>query len=188
LKGYNTDGIGAVRGIESAGVKLSEGTQVTILGSGGAARSIACTLAAKSDISKLTILGVVEAEVRELSRHVAKQTSARVSGEMLTSGTLKKALADTQLLINASPIGMHPNVDETLVPRELLASPLVVFDVVYNPMETRLLREARENRCRVISGVEMFVHQAVAQFELFTGQSAPEKVMRKVVLESLKKK
>jgi shikimate dehydrogenase len=83
---------------------------------------------------------------------------------------------------------MHPNVDETLVPRELLASPLVVFDVVYNPMETRLLREARENRCRVISGVEMFVHQAVAQFELFTGQSAPEKVMRKVVLESLKRR
>jgi len=188
LKGYNTDGVGALRGIESAGVKLSGGTHVTILGSGGAARSIACTLAAKTDISKLNILGIVETEVKDLSAHVAKQTSARVSGEMLTDETLRAALENTRLLVNATPVGMHPHVDETPVPGNLLVSPMVVFDAVYNPMETRLLREARQNRCRVISGVEMFIHQAVAQFELFTGQTAPENAMRKVVIDYLKKR
>jgi len=188
LKGYNTDGIGALRAIEAAGLKLTSGSQVTILGSGGAARAIACTLAAKTGISKLNLLGIVEDELRGLSAHVAKQTSAKVSGEMLSRETLKAALDNTQLLIHCTPVGMHPKVDETLVPADILASPLVVFDAVYNPFETRLLKEARERRCRVIPGVEMFINQAIAQFELFTGQSAPESVMRKVVLESLKKK
>lgn len=186
LRGYNTDGMGAVRAIESAGVKLP-GSEVTILGSGGGARAIACTLAAKADLAKLNILGVIEDEVKLLTAHVAKQSSAKVEGAFLTDESLEKALENTRLLIQCTPIGMHPKVDETLVPADLLASPLVVFDIVYNPMETRLLREAKERKCRVISGVEMFIHQAVAQFELFTGQSAPESVMRKVVLESLKK-
>ncbi len=185
LRGYNTDGIGALRAIESAGVKLS-GAEVTLLGSGGGARAIACTLAVKSDISKMNILGVVEEEMKALTAHVSKQSSARVNGAMLTEETLKKALDNTLLLIHCTPIGMHPRVDETLVPQRFLSSPLAVFDIVYNPKETRLLREAKERKCRVISGVEMFIHQAVAQFELFTGQSAPEAVMRKVVLQNLK--
>ncbi|MCG3198663.1 MAG: shikimate dehydrogenase [Candidatus Omnitrophica bacterium] len=185
LRGYNTDGIGALRAIESAGVKLS-GAEVTLLGSGGGARAIACTLAVKSDLSKMNILGVVEDEMKALAAHVSKQSSARVNGAMLTEETLKKALDTTLLLIHCTPIGMHPRVDETVVPQKFLSSPLVVFDIVYNPKETRLLREAKEKKCRVISGVEMFIHQAVAQFELFTGQSAPEAVMRKVVLQNLK--
>lgn len=185
LRGYNTDGYGALRAIESAGIKLA-GSEVTILGSGGSSRAIACTLAAKSDISKLTLLGVVEDELKVLTRHVAQIASAHVEGHLIDDQSLETALLNTQLLINCTPIGMHPKVDETLVPAKFLNEPMVVFDIVYNPMETRLLREARRAKCRVISGVEMFIHQAVAQFELFTGQSAPEGVMRKVVLESLK--
>ncbi len=185
LRGYNTDGYGALRAIETAGVNLA-GAEVTILGSGGGSRAIACTLAAKADLSKLNILGVIEDEMKDLTRHVAQFSSARVEGEVLSHDSLKKALAGTLLLVNCTPIGMHPKTDESLVPAHLLGSPLVVFDIVYNPMETRLLREARENKCRVISGVEMFIHQAVAQFELFTGQNAPEAVMRKVVMESLR--
>lgn len=185
LRGYNTDGYGALRAIETAGVNL-EGAEVTIMGSGGGSRAIACTLAAKADLSKLNILGVIEDEVRDLTRHVAQFSTARVEGSVLSEDSLKRALAGTLLLVNCTPIGMHPKTDESLVPAELLGSPLVVFDIVYNPMETRLLREARERKCRVISGVEMFIHQAEAQFELFTGQSAPEAVMRKVVLESLR--
>jgi shikimate dehydrogenase len=187
LKGYNTDGLGALRSIEAAGVKLTPSCNVLILGSGGAARAIACTLCAKTEISKLTILGILEDEVKDLAAKSAKQTSAKVKGDTLTNKTLAKALEDAQLLIHCSPVGMHPKVDETLVPAELLSSPLVVFDAVYNPLETRLLREARERRCRVIQGVEMFINQAIAQFELFTGQTAPDKAMRKVVMDSLRK-
>ena len=187
LKGYNTDGLGALRSIEAAGVKLTPSCNILMLGSGGAARAIACTLCAKTEISKLTILGIIEDEVKDLAAKSAKQTSAKVKGEILNNKTLAKGLEDAQLLIHCSPVGMHPKVDETLVPADLMSSPLVVFDVVYNPLETRLLREARTRRCRVIPGIEMFIHQAIAQFELFTGQSAPEKAMRKVVLDSLKK-
>jgi len=185
LKGYNTDGVGALRALESAGVAL-EGAEATLLGSGGAARAIAFTLAAKTDLKKLNILGVVEEEVKTLSKSVAKQTSAKVVGEMLNEETLETAMAHTNVLIHATPVGMHPNVDDSIVPKNLMASPLVVFDIVYNPIETKLLREAKEKRCRVINGAEMFINQAVVQFELFTGQNAPESVMRKVVLNSLK--
>ncbi|MCA9410979.1 MAG: shikimate dehydrogenase [Candidatus Omnitrophica bacterium] len=185
LKGYNTDGIGALRALESAGIAL-EGAEATILGSGGAARAIACTLAAKSDLAKLNILGVVEDEVKNLHKNVAKQTSAKVVGELINSETLEAAMANTGILINCTPIGMHPKVDESVVPPHLMSAPLVVFDIVYNPMETKLLKEAKGNRCRTINGAEMFINQAIVQFELFTGQNAPEAVMRKVVLSSLK--
>jgi len=185
LKGYNTDGIGALRAIESAGVKLG-GSEVTILGSGGAARAIACTLAARTEVSRLNILGVIEDELNDLGTHVAKQSSAKIETKMLNEESLSNALQKTQLLIHCTPIGMHPKVDDSIVPPDLLVPPLVVFDVVYNPMETRLLREAKERNCRVISGIEMFIQQAAEQFELFTGQNAPEKVMRKVVIDHLK--
>jgi shikimate dehydrogenase len=186
IRGYNTDGIGALRAINAAGVRLG-GAEVTIMGSGGAGRAIACTLAARSDLAKMNILSVEAEELKRLTSHVARQTSARVEGHSLDPDSLKRSLQNSLMLINCTPVGMHPHIAETLVPAELLVSPLVVFDVVYNPMETRLLHEARERRCRAISGVEMFIYQAVEQFELFTGQTAPEKVMRKVVLDHLKK-
>ena len=185
LRGYNTDGIGAIRALESAGVAM-EGAEATLLGSGGAARAIAFSLAAKSELTKLNILGVIEDEVKNLSASVARQTSAKVVGELLNEETLEAAMAHTGILIHATPVGMYPKVDESIVPKELMSAPLVVFDVVYNPLETKLLKEAKERRCRTISGAEMFINQAIVQFELFTGQNAPEGVMRKVVLDSLK--
>lgn len=187
LKGYNTDGTGALRAITASGVKLS-GTEVTLLGTGGSARAIACTLAARGDLTRLHILGVVPEERDALTRHVAQQTSAQIIPYELTPENLAKAMENSQTLIHCTPVGMYPHVDESLVPKEMLSSTLVVFDVVYNPMETRLIREAKENRCRVIYGVEMFIYQAVEQFELFTEQPAPESVMRKVILDKMSKR
>jgi len=80
-------------------------------------------------------------------------------------------------------LGMSPNIDRTCVPAGLLHSSLTVMDIVYNPLETRLLREAKAAGCRTIRGLDMFLNQAVAQFELWTQQSAPADVMR-TVLES----
>jgi shikimate dehydrogenase len=80
---------------------------------------------------------------------------------------------------------MHPNRDQSLVPADLLRPELVVFDAVYNPRETRLLRAARAAGARVVEGVEMFLGQAVVQFELWTGHPAPAEVMRHVLEERL---
>ena len=76
---------------------------------------------------------------------------------------------------------MHPNVEHSLVPQELLRPGLVVFDAVYNPRQTKLLREAQAAGCRTVPGFEMFLGQAYVQFELWTGQPAPRDIMRRVV-------
>jgi shikimate 5-dehydrogenase len=80
---------------------------------------------------------------------------------------------------------MHPKVDATPVPREMLRPGMLVYDAVYNPLETRLLREAREAGCRTVAGIDHFVRQAVEQFELWTGRPAPVETMRRVVIEAL---
>jgi 3-dehydroquinate dehydratase / shikimate dehydrogenase len=85
---------------------------------------------------------------------------------------------DPDIIVNATPIGMHPNVDETPYDRSHLRRGVVVIDTVYNPEQTLLIKHAREQNCRVVTGVEMFIRQAALQFEHFTGQPAPEEAMR----------
>ena len=85
------------------------------------------------------------------------------------------------MLIHCTPVGMHPHISESCVPHHLLNPGMAVMDIVYNPLETQLLREAREKGCKVIRGVEMFVNQAVGQFERWTGFPAPLQVMRAIL-------
>jgi shikimate dehydrogenase len=103
----------------------------------------------------------------------------------LNDAEIAAAMMRAEVVIQCTPIGMHPNVDATLVPAELFRAGQVVFDVVYNPLETKLLREAKAAGLQTISGVEMFINQAVLQFEQFTGIEAPYAVMRQVVMEQL---
>lgn len=101
----------------------------------------------------------------------------------MSAETLQRSLKDSRILLHCTPVGMHPKVKETCVPGSLLTPSLTVMDIVYNPLETRLLRDAKAAGCRTIRGLEMFLNQAIAQFELWTGQPAPADVMR-TVLES----
>jgi 3-dehydroquinate dehydratase/shikimate dehydrogenase len=89
------------------------------------------------------------------------------------------------ILINCTPVGMHPNVDESPIHGSFLKPGLTVFDTVYNPETTLLVKEARLRGCKVITGVELFLRQAVAQFELFTGRGAPVEKMGQVVRKAL---
>jgi len=88
-------------------------------------------------------------------------------------------------VINATPLGMHPKVDQSPLDETSLGAGAVVFDAVYNPEETMLLRAARRRGCKVVSGVDMFVRQACLQFQLFTGQEGPADLMRDVIQRSL---
>ena len=92
---------------------------------------------------------------------------------------------DAEIVINCTSVGMHPNTDQSPVPAQALRRVKLVFDTVYNPIETRLLREAAAAGCRTVTGVDMFVNQAAAQFEIWTGQQAPRELMRRVVLQHL---
>ncbi len=180
LTGYNSDGLGALGALRDAGAD-PRGARTVILGSGGAARAIAVTIAAESPPEQLTILGVVPDELERLVSDVRQRGSAAVEGVALTPSSLQAALAKADLLLHCSPVGMHPKEDETLVPKSLLRRELVMFDAVYNPRRTRLLQEAAEIGCRTIEGIEMFLGQAYVQFELWTGRKAPREVMRQVL-------
>lgn len=184
LKGYGSDGPGARKALLDAGVEVT-GRNVTILGSGGAARAIAFHLAAEAPPASIFLLGVEEPELKALTSDLVTRTGANATCALLDSETLEARLAESQVLIHCTPVGMHPQSDASVVPTSLLHDRLSVMDVVYNPLRTKLLADAEARGLKTVSGVEMFVNQAVIQFELWTGATAPRQVMRDVVLEEL---
>lgn len=182
LSGYNTDATGALRALREGGVEL-KGRRIVVLGSGGAARAIAVALAADSGAENLTLLGIEDSERTRLAQDIRSVGVATVEDSHLDEAALRRVLPDSHVLIHCTPVGMSPKSDSTCVPASLLHSGLAVMDIVYNPRETQLLKDAKFAGCKTIPGLEMFLNQAVTQFELWTNQAAPVAVMR-TVLES----
>ena len=184
LIGFNTDGPGALKAFIDAGIELA-GKNVLMLGAGGAARAIAFTLAQKGNIGKLVLLDINEEFLSQLSGDLKSGTNAVIVPGALNPAAIEEHMASADLIINCTPVGMHPNEDATLVDDDLFRPGQVVFDVVYNPLETKMLRQAKAKGLKVIPGVEMFINQAILQFERFAGSDAPEELMRNVVMEKL---
>ncbi|HEY5932014.1 MAG TPA: shikimate dehydrogenase [Nitrospira sp.] len=180
LTGYNTDATGALRALREGRIDL-KGRRIVVLGSGGAARAIAFALAAESCAEKLTLLGIDDVERTKLAQDVRSQATLTVEDVHLDEDSLRRVLPAAQMLIHCTPVGMSPKADTTSVPASLLHAGLSVMDIVYNPLETRLLKDAKHAGCKTIQGLEMFLNQAVAQFELWTNQPAPVDVMRRVL-------
>ena len=180
LTGYNTDATGALRALREGGVEL-KGRRIVVLGSGGAARAIAFALAAESGAEKLTLLGIEDAERARLAQDVRSTTAVPVEDSYLDESALRRVLPTAQVLIHCTPVGMSPKPETSCVPAALLHTDLAVMDIVYNPRETRLLKDAKHAGCKIIPGLEMFLNQAVAQCELWTNQPAPVEVMRQVL-------
>jgi shikimate dehydrogenase len=184
LIGYNSDGLGAVRALREADVPLT-GEKVTILGSGGAARAIAFTLGKEVPLKEMVLLGIEAEECGRLADDLAKVLPFPVRWEPMNLETLDRHVPDSAGLIHCTPVGMSPREEQSVLDRQILRPEQFVFDIVYNPLKTRLLREAESVGCRIVPGVEMFIHQAVFQFELWTGEPAPVGCMRRVVMEAL---
>jgi 3-dehydroquinate dehydratase/shikimate dehydrogenase len=183
LIGYNTDYRAALDSLEralktptaDAGLASAasdpanaelHGKKALILGAGGAARAMAYGL------KKLGVNVVISS--RTLKR---SQALAQAIGCESVDWSNRHAISPA-IVINCTPIGMHPNVDETPYDKNHLRNSMIVFDMVYNPENTLLIKEARAQECQVVTGVEMFVRQASLQFKLFTGQDAPWELMR----------
>lgn len=180
LKGYNTDAVGARRALEE--VRQLNGSRVTVLGAGGAARAVAFSLSEAG--ASVHIANRTESRAQELSVAIG-----RASGKTLTSsGTSTKPPA-ADILVNASSAGMEGVLLEPPVAGNDLASFLgsanLVMDIVYKPMETRLLTEAKRLGKTTIFGGRMLLHQAAAQFELYTGLPAPLSAMDHALHEAL---
>lgn len=173
LTGYNTDGDGALQALEE--VTTIDGKRAVLIGSGGAASAIAVGLKKKG--VKLVVLNRTEDKARRLAERVGAEDF----------GNLEKLslVATADILINATPVGMWPKTDESLIPKRLLHNRLTVLDSVYNPKETKLLAEARERGCAIVYGYKMLLYQAARQFELFTGRQAPLEVMESVLTQAL---
>lgn len=184
LIGYTTDGIGALNALKYNDVNPA-GKKIVILGAGGASRSVSFALA--EEARELVILNrtVKKAEklASDLKRFMKEHGKVRSRG--LNEENLSRELEDTDILINATPVGMIPKEDEMPVSEEHLRPDLVVFDLIYNPLETKLLRKAREIGAKTVDGLSMLIHQGAASFEIWTGVKAPINVMMKAAKEEL---
>jgi shikimate dehydrogenase len=181
IKGYNTDGLGAKQALQNAAVEI-KGSNIVVAGAGGAARAIAFQLAA--DGAEITIVNRTEGRAIELAKEIsAASPSGKVEGRGLSG--LKDLLQDADVLINTTTLGMHPNTDTAIATAKELHSNLTVFDIVYNPLETRLLKEAKASGSKTVSGVLMLVYQGAEAFRLWTGIEPPVELMKKTVLEAL---
>lgn len=187
LIGHSTDGPGALRALRAAGVDPA-GKEILLLGSGGAARAIAFALAGLIPPPRLRILGIEPEELRTLEADLRERTAAGVTSAALEPENLAAAVQQVEIIVHATPVGMTPRTAESLIPAELISPHHVVFDSVYTPLETQLLKDAKSAGAKVVPGLGMFVHQAAIQFELWTGAPAPVEVMERTVREFLEER
>lgn len=171
LRGHNTDWLGAVTALKDK--TAIKGEHFLLLGAGGAARAIVFGLLEEGAAVSVTDLDPARARALALEWGV----------EALALKDLKHCPA--RILINATPVGMAPGVDEIPIEPQLLDRFDLVMDIVYQPLTTRLLREAQGRGAATIDGLQMLIHQATAQFELFTGEKAPLEVMSRAAYAAL---
>ncbi len=178
-RGYNTDYRAAMSSLEAAigaeekGERPLDGKTVLVLGAGGVGKAIAYGLLRRG--AKVVLTDGVPRHATELAERFnchSVQWSARHA-------------VSADLLINCTPVGMHPNVDESPYEQHHLRPSMIVFDAVYNPENTLLIKHARSRNCTVVTGVDMFVRQACLQFKLFTGQEGLADLMRDVIKRAI---
>ncbi len=171
LTGFNTDYIGV---LEALGEKINlKRKKVAIIGAGGAARAIVYGLNKKGSVIKIFN--------RTLDQ--AKELAQEFDCQFSTLDSLEEVI-NMDIIINATPVGM--NEDKSSIDKNFLNKNQIVFDVVYTPKETRLIKDAKQIGAKVIFGYEMLLYQGVEQFKLYTGFDAPIETMRKTLIKSLK--
>lgn len=169
LKGYNTDWLGANRALAEK-IEL-KGKKVVLLGAGGSARAIGFGL---QEVGAKVMLC---SRTEEKGRLLADELGCDWAG----LDSLSELEGD--IVVNATSVGMNPNADVSLMTVEQLTKFDVVMDIVYSPLNTKLLKNAEEAGCETVGGLEMLLYQGVAQFELWTNETAPVEVMRNTLYE-----
>lgn len=204
VKGYNTDCIGAIRAIEE--ICDLKDKNIIIVGAGGAARAIAFQLAVKK-VNNLTIINRNTKKAKSLIYNIKNLLSDDFTDYSnldditidfsdidlnFNHGSLEelpRSLDKGDILIDTTPIGMYPNINDIPVAtHEIMHCDLIVNDIVYNPIETPLLKEAKKVDAKCISGVKMLIYQGAENFKIWTNKEAPLNTMEKAVLDSIRLK
>lgn len=171
LKGFNTDWIGLIQSLKE--VIDIKGKVFAILGAGGTARAAVFGIYREGGIPVIVNRNVGRGE------HLARE----VSCSFYPLKDIEKVSADC--LINTTPVGMVPDIDESPVDNTILGNYRCVMDVIYNPLKTKMLRDAEKAGCIIVTGLDMFVHQGAEQIKLWTGLEPPRELMKQVVMERL---
>ena len=184
LKGYNTDATGFLQALLERGIDPKE-KRAVILGAGGASRAISFVLAERG--ASLVIFNRTWDKAKVCAGRVSGIFQRGATALKLNRENLATALSEADILVNTTSVGMSPNDNGTLIASNLLKPSLAVFDIVYNPIKTRLQREAERAGATVISGLEMLVWQGALAFEQWTGRRAPVELMRGEVIKVLQR-
>lgn len=177
LTGHNTDGVGYMQSVRDAGYDII-GKTVTVMGAGGAATAI-CAQAALDGVKKIHIFLRSTSRFYGRTRSLADTINCTTACEAILHDNsdqkaLKEALEESVMLINATSVGMAPDTEASIVTDTRLLKPeLIVSDIIYNPRETRLLHDAKEQGCRTFNGLYMLLYQGAEAFRLWTGQAMP---------------
>ena len=203
LMARNTDAEGSFLALQGAGCN-PEGKKCVMLGAGGVAKAIALILAGV--VEDLTIINRTMDKATELKTHLdaylsnpkntlhpqtkKKMIKTKVQALPLSASSIISSIANSDILINCTSVGMFPNVNESpLETFDIKLSPhLVVFDTVYNPLETKLLKHASQSGCKTLSGADMLVNQGGSAFHWWTGVEPNRSIMSKVLKDELKKR
>ncbi|HEY0070641.1 MAG TPA: shikimate dehydrogenase [Chloroflexia bacterium] len=179
LLGFNTDPAGFLRGLYDAG-GIERGSRVVVLGAGGAARSVAWALSRKG--YEVLILSRDPEQAEQVASSLTSRTHRNIIAGSLHTTILSNALKEVAMLVNCTPVGQWPHTNESPLPATVrLPEHLLVYDLVYRPRPTRLLRDAQVAGCRTQDGLAMLVNQGAAAFRIWTGQDAPLEVMWEAV-------
>ena len=170
LIGFNTDWLGVVIPLEK--ITALAGKKILVLGAGGAAKAVVYGLVKKD--AKVSIFNRTTKRAIELAKKFGCQS---------TDLKTKSEIGYFDIIINTTSVGMKPLEDKTPISTEFINKKQIVFDIVYVPFETKLLKEAKKKDATIIRGIEMLLHQGTAQFEIYTNHKAPEEVMRRVLYE-----
>ena len=181
-KGYNTDGTGAIKSIEKYTTVKSR--NVLVLGAGGASKAITFTLI-NHGINRLIIANRSKDNAFQLIDNLKRQTGFE-DISYIEIAEADRILDDVDIIINTTPIGMYPNVDvDTPIRTDKINESHVVMDVIYNPLETKLLKEAKDNGATTVSGTNMLINQGITAFEIFTGRTPTYESFEKALLDQL---
>lgn len=181
LTAYTTDGIGFMRAVKENGVDII-GKKMTLLGAGGAASAILIQ-AALDGVAEINVFNIRDAfwqRAEDIVKKLNERTACKVTlHDYENQEILRASIADSAILVNGTSVGMAPKTDATIITDTSMFHPdLFVFDVIYNPQETRLLREAKEAGCKTGNGMYMLLYQGAASFELWTGQEMPVDIIK----------
>lgn len=172
LFGDTTDMDGFLTSLEEEGVN-PKGMRVTILGSGGSARAIAFAFAMKTKIKNLRMAARSPEKIKPIAKELQRKLGVNICYSGTDQDEIKSILSETDLLVNCTSAGMVPSVDSIPIDPSALHKNLVVYDIVYNPPQTRLLKEAKKRGCKVISGLGMLIHQGKRSLEIWLNRKIP---------------